>query len=206
MKKGRFFISLGLLLIAAALLLTAYNLWDNNRAGKAARMMLERLAPIIDAENGSSSDTDGDPYEDIPLYKINPDISMPTATIDGQDYIGVISIPALDRELPVISEWDYDRLTVAPCRFTGSAYKNDLIICAHNYVFHFGPISRLKYGDELTFTDMEGNEFRYVVSEIESVDADAINQMLSGDWDLTIFTCTVGGAARITVRCKLFDP
>jgi sortase A len=29
--------------------------------------------------------------------------------------------------------------------------------------------------------------------------------MESGDWDLTLFTCTTGGQSRITVRCVLKD-
>jgi sortase A len=24
----------------------------------------------------------------------------------------------------------------------------------------------------------------------------------SGDWDLTLFTCTIGGVSRVTVRCQ----
>lgn len=27
------------------------------------------------------------------------------------------------------------------------------------------------------------------------------NEMTSGHWDLTLFTCTVGGASRVTLRC-----
>jgi sortase A len=31
----------------------------------------------------------------------------------------------------------------------------------------------------------------------------AVEEMTSGDWDMTLFTCTVGGQSRVTVRCVL---
>jgi sortase A len=30
----------------------------------------------------------------------------------------------------------------------------------------------------------------------------AVEEMISGDWDLTLFTCTIGGATRVTIRCE----
>ena len=41
---------------------------------------------------------------------------MPTVTIDGYDYIGYVEAPVLGLKLPVMAEWDYDRLKIAPCR------------------------------------------------------------------------------------------
>ena len=43
--------------------------------------------------------------------------------------------------------------------------------------------------------------------EIERLRPTAVKEMTSGDWDLTLFTCTVGGQSRVTVRCeKLKSP
>ena len=50
---------------------------------------------------------------------------------------------------------------------------------------------------------MDGNRFIYAVSGTEQLPGTAIEEMKSGDWDLTLFTCTIGGAARVTVRCVL---
>ena len=30
-----------------------------------------------------------------------------------------------------------------------------------------------------------------------------MKELLSGDWDLTLFTCTLGGKSRVVVRCKI---
>ena len=51
------------------------------------------------------------------------------------------------------------------------------------------------------FTDVNGitTEFEVIAREILS--PDAIEDMTAGEFDLTLFTCTYGGASRITVRC-----
>ena len=38
--------------------------------------------------------------------------------------------------------------------------------------------------------------------EIETLKPRAIEEMDSGEWDLTLFTCTIGGSYRVTVRCE----
>lgn len=84
---------------------------------------------------------------------------------------------------------------------TISAYNDTLIICAHNYESHFGKIKNLAPGSKVYFTDIDGNNFSYEVVEICILDPYAIEEMQSGDWDLTLFTCTWGGRTRVTVRC-----
>ena len=188
-KRGKICTGIGLLLLAAALFLTAYNLWSDAKAGKTADTVLEQLTPESEGPG-------------VPDYILDPKREMPEEEIDGQRYIGVLRIPALSLELPVISEWSYPSLQVAPCRYAGSAYLDDMVIAAHNYRSHFGYLKDLSQGDEVTFTDMDGNVFRYEVAEVETLSPFAIEEMTSGDWALTLFTCTVGGQSRVTVRCE----
>ena len=82
---------------------------------------------------------DTDPSEEgTPDYILNPEMDMPTQEVDGQSYIGVLELQPLGLSLPIISQWSYPGLRIAPCRYTGSAYQNDLVIAAHNYTSHFG--------------------------------------------------------------------
>ena len=122
--------------------------------------------------------------------------------IDGVEYIGTLTIPALGLELPIVSAWSDALLDLAPCRYTGSAYLGDLIIAGHNYRRHFGPLGRIAPGDRVTFTDVDGNVFAYNVAEIQILKPTAIEDMLSEEWDLSLFTCTLGGQTRLTVRCE----
>ena len=195
-KKGTWLMTGGLLLIAAALFLTCFNLWDERRATNSAGEALLELEAVCPEEGGTT-----EPGE-VPDYLLAPDRDMPAVEADSGSYIGVLELPLLGLELPVMESWSYPNLRVAPCRYSGSAYQDDMVVAAHNYKSHFGRLKELRPGDEVRFTDMEGNVFRYAVAELETLGKYDVEKMTSGDWDLTLFTCTYGGKSRVTVRCQ----
>lgn len=188
-KEGNLWMLLGLLLLAAALCLTGYNLWEEYQAEKSARQVLSQM----DAQLPESAA--------LPAYLVAPEMEMPILIIDGHEYIGYLYIPSLDLSLPVMSQWSYPNLKLAPCRYSGSAYLDNLIIAGHNYKKQFGVLKNLQLGDKIIFTDMDRNSFTYAVSEILVLEPTAVEELQAGDWDLTLFTCTPGGQSRITVRC-----
>ena len=175
-KIGTVFMSIGAALILAALSLFLWNYYEDRQAGKQAEEILLKVVEEIE---------DGDTDEEI----------------DGNSYIGFLSIPALGLELPVMSDWSDSQLKISPCRYSGSAATNDLVIAAHNYRQHFANIKNLSVGDEVYFTDMNGLGYLYEVSELDTLASTAVEEMTSGDYDLTLFTCTYGGRSRMTVRC-----
>lgn len=199
-------IAVGVLALIAGLAIGGYNLWDDRRAGDRAGQILQAMAlqetaaqeqtaqwgrlPVQPTLSGATAD----PW-------IDPERDMPTVEVDGASYIGVVSIPVLDLELPVMETWSYPQLKIAPCRYAGSAYLNDMILCAHNYATHFGRLGNLIPGDEVVFTDVNGDAFVYEVALLETLEPTAVEEMESGGWDLTLFTCTLGGQTRVTVRC-----
>ena len=197
-NKGTGLIFLGLLLIAAALFLTAYNMYDDQRAGQSVMQAIDQLGDSLLPETPKepSGEREAPAIYDqttLPDYVHCPEMEMPLETINGMDYIGVLQIPSLELELPIASEWNYPNLKAAPCRYSGSAYLNNMIICAHNYSSHFGKLKNLSEEDIATFTDMAGNVFIYKMVERETLNPTDIEEMEDGDWDLTLFTCTVGG-------------
>lgn len=203
-KRGKLCTALGLLLLLAALGVTAYNLWLDARASMSVGVVLERLTPTLSSRQSElPALSSGEALEEafVPDYVLNPEMAMPEETIDGRNYIGVLDIPALELSLPIISEWSYDALQIAPCRYSGSAYLDNLVIAGHNYRSHFVSLPQLQPGDTVTFTDMDGNVFSYEVSSLETLSPYAVSDMTSGDWALTLFTCTVGGQSRLAIRC-----
>ena len=120
-----------------------------------------------------------------------------------REYVGVLRIPKLGLELPVMSSWSYPKLKKAPCRYAGTAYLHNMVIAAHNYPQFFRNIDQLEPGDSVTFTDMDGNVFTYEVTGHEIIQPTEIDRMVNGDWDLTFFRCTYAARARYAVRCKL---
>lgn len=189
-KRGTVWINAGLLLIAAALFLSAYNEWESREARDSARQVIAQLCDELPTEAGEPTTL--------------PDVrrEMPVKTINGRDYIGVLSIPSLELELPVISQWDYPALKVAPCRYSGSLYQDNLIICAHNYASHFGKLKELQPGDIVLFTDMDEHVVTFQMVERETLNPMDAEGMEAGDWDLTLFTCTIDGQTRVTIRLE----
>lgn len=192
-RKGIFLITMGLLLLAAALCITGYNIWDEYRADKESSAVSEQLNHNIVEPS------------DNPAYELNPDMEMPQTVIDGVAYIGVIEIPAYDIELPVTSEWSYSLLKIAPCRYSGSIYKDNMVIAGHNYRSHFSKIKSMQVGDLVIFTDMDGNEFRYKVDSTEILNPEDVVEMTDSDWDMTLFTCTTDRQHRFALRCERIE-
>jgi len=191
-KKGNLWIIIGFLCIISSISLTYYNIWDEARADK----LKTEIVSQIKSQTENESD-----FKDI--YQEFPEQEMPTVLVEEYDYIGVLEIPALGLELPVMKDWSYPKLKVSPCRYDGSAYQNNLIISAHNYDCHFGRLKSLEIGEEIFFTDMDGNIFQYEVIDMEILQPTEVEEMKSGEWDLTLFTCTYGGQSRVTIRCQL---
>lgn len=193
---------LGLLLIAAAFSLTGINLAEQRRAGASAEQILFKMQEQKKDGMKEAKETEMTGEIMLPDYLLNPDMEMPTMTIDGMEYIGTLSIPALSLTLPVLSQWSYPGLRIAPARYAGSAYTDNLVIAAHNYASHFGRLKELIPGDEILFTDAQEHEFWYQVAETEILSPDAVPEMNAGEWALSLFTCTLDGQTRFTLRCE----
>lgn len=215
--KGTALILAGFLLMAAALGLTVYNMRTELQAGESAAQALKQLAAA--KRPGTSGFAAGDnghaaPQEAVPAAETSPemaeqpdyvrfpDMEMPTVEVDGNTYIGTLRIPDLGLELPVMSDWSYPQLKIAPCRYMGSAYSDRLILIAHNYASHFGYLKKLQPGAEVTFTDMANNVFCYAVAETEILKPQQVEELEDTDYSLTLLTCTIGGETRVTVRCE----
>lgn len=195
----------GLILVTAAVLLLVYNLWDGHRARESEEAILAEYLQENKKASESPDDSDKEDEQNIPDYLLNPDMDMPEYTLKSLGdvaCIGILEIPALDLELPVISSWSYSSLRLAPCRYSGSAYKGDLVIAAHNYQSHFWGLRTLPEGSEVFFTDAVGNRFSYYVAVTEALTPWSVDDMTSGEWPLTLFTCTLDSQNRVTVRCE----
>lgn len=172
-KLGTACMALGAVLLAAALALLLWNREDDRRAGTAAAQALAELTAQMETGQDAGSAV----------------------------YAGVLSIPALELELPVMADWSDERLKTAPCRYAGSAAGGDLVIAGHNYTRHFGRLNCLEPGEPVYFTGMDGTVYSYRVAAVEILEATAVEEMTSGDYALTLFTCTYSGQSRIAVRC-----
>lgn len=186
-KIGISLIVIGLILIFCAAALLFYNNYESRKAEEQANALMNSLVGAI----GQNQSGYLDPFDE----------EMKVVEIDGYGYVGYLSIPDLNLNLPVISECDYSRLKVSPCRYYGSTKTDNLVIAAHNYRSHFGYIGKLESGATITFTDMEGTKKTYTVTTIEILPPTETDKVKDTGDDLILYTCTYRGVSRIVVRC-----
>lgn len=195
--------------LGAALLISALLLFlSNKREEMRAESAVEEILPkVIYTIRHPSADPIRDPIRDPEVSSIaDPfDPTMKEVEIDGYFYIGYLTVPSLELELPVMASWDMERMKLAPCRYFGSTKSDDLVIAGHNYARHFKRLEKLTVGDLIQFTDMNGEVTVYQVYEMETLPPTAVEEMVAGEAALTLFTCTYSGQARITIRCERFE-
>lgn len=187
------FMTVGIVLILSALALLVYNNIESKKAQESSGELMESIRVVI-AEN-ETNEMPTDPFDE----------EMTIKEIDGYGYIGYLSVPALNIDLPVMSEWDYGRLKISPCRYYGSTKTDNLVIAAHNYRYHFGYLGHLEEGDVVMFTDMDSKVHNYKVDSVELLMPTDVDKVKDSGSDLILYTCTYGGAKRITVRCSYIE-
>ena len=198
-KIGNTLILLGLLLLLGAGSLTAYNIWDGIRAERASQHIIQEMDIGQDLVEALDREPDDDP-------------EMPVIEVEGYYYIGILEIPSLQLTLPVMDRWDYTRLKISPCVYSGSYKTDDLVICAHNYARHFSPVKRIDIGADVYLITVDCRVYHYQVTNRETLQPGAVENMIentnnttdrtvTNEWDLTLFTCNTGGQTRCAVRC-----
>ena len=195
LTPGKVLMLLGVVLLLGAAGLYGYNQMVDQRAGQESEAAVITLVEEIQANEVEILEVpEEEGEEDAALLKV--------AELDGAYYMGVLTIPTLEKILPVQSDWSEAKLKKSPCRYSGGLEDGELVIAGHNYKKHFSGLATLKQGDSIVFTDLEGNQMFYEVREIYTVAATDIEGMIDSGYDLSLFTCNYGGKARVTVRCS----
>ncbi len=219
-------VAIGIIALIGAALWYLHNLLEDIAAEHASSEIVGVLNKVIDErkeekEGGKTPDTSGvisddtseaetkDYVDDYVDPITDPRFTeMETEKVNDVAYIGVIEIPSAYLTLPVSYTWNYDLLAVSPCRYSGSYLTDDMVICAHDYGSHFRAIRSLGIGEAVFFTTMSGERIKYVVSNVETVQPTEIDKLIDNTspggearlWDLTLFTCNIGGQTRCAVR------
>lgn len=127
----------------------------------------------------------------------------------GEDgIIGVLSIPDLKEELPIIGKWSYDLLKISICRYQGPGANEpgNLVVLGHNYKngSHFGRLDELKTGSLLYLTDLNNQKVCYEIYDIETIAPTAFAELeeYQGEAGLTLVTCKNSGNDRQVFRCR----
>lgn len=208
-RAGTVLVAVGSVLIISCAALFWWNHHESAKAKETAEQELVKVENTVQeriqkdkTDKAAESETDSSSDKSVLLPKGRAK-RMPVAEIDGFDYIGYLTIPSISLKLPVMNSYDDLRLSMAPCRYYGSLETDDLVIAGHNYYGTFNELSLVSPGDEVVFTNMDGEEYTYSVGDIEVLFPNQVKEMTESKWDLTIYTCNYSGSARFTVRCAM---
>ena len=205
---GRVLMVSGVVLVLGAGWLLLKNQQEDRNAQEFVQMVLPEIQQEIrqareniPAETEASLENQMVDYTPVEYLKPE-DLVMTEKLINSHAYVGYLTVPDLGLELPVMSDWDYNKLQISPCRYSGTIRGEDLVIMAHNYSTHFGRISQLEVGAMVQFMDMDGKVWNYEVVAMDVLSAQSIEEMTAGEYDLTLFTCDKNRSYRVTVRCN----
>lgn len=201
-RKCNIWLIVSIVFFILSITLIISNLYEAFVAGKHAKTTLQ----YMNFDERFKVKSKRDYFDQILQAEKLKKTSMPIIRIGEYDYIGKLEIKSIGIILPVIDRVDDHRLEIAPCRFSGSIYDQNLVLTGHNYYSHFGLIPNLNTGDKVKFIDALGNIFNYAVMDQEILNEDQVSECienLNNSWDLTLFTCTLTGTQRHVIRCKL---
>ena len=188
-------IVLGLFLSVSAAAIYAKYEYQADIAGDNAEILLEALTEEVREREELNR------YN--PAEQEHPTTELPRTTLAGYDLVGILRVPSLGMELPVMDSWSYDQLQISPCRYSGNVEEGNLILLGHNYKRHFAPLKQIEIGSAVEFCDINGTVCCYEVAETEILQKTELERLTGSEYDLTLFTCTNGGYSRFVVRCSL---
>ena len=126
---------------------------------------------------------------------------MPSAEVDGENFVGLLEIEQFGRVLPVASTWNEKDLNRFPAAYAGSIYDRDLILGGSNREGQFDFVDVIEIGTSVHFVDLYGRVFHYEVSMVNH--ADSSDTILSDGDDLTIFVKSKTTSKYAIIRCRL---
>lgn len=105
--------------------------------------------------------------------------------------VGILSIPKIEAELPIIEGTDPEELSIGVGHYRGTAYplQEDQIVLSGHRDTVFRRTGELEIGDQLTL-QLEYGDFTYEITETKIVSADDLTIIVPHDEEvLTLTTC-----------------
>lgn len=220
--KFEFFLSVFLLCVLSSYAI--YAEYDRNKSEEVSKEILQEISfqdttKLVDEEvivvrlNAIPEEKNVTTTQVIQIeQKIEvPDEQKLTAS-DGTIYytIGVINIPSINVNYPILSTYTDELLKIAPCRFHGPNPNEvgNLCIAGHNYKNSkfFSKVPNLQLGDKIEITDLSGRMLTYTVYDKFIVNPDELectSQLTNGNKEITLITCTNDNKQRHIIKARV---
>lgn len=131
------------------------------------------------------------------------------AELKGYKVVGIIKIPKIDVEYPILEKTTVESLNISITKFWGNEINEigNVTLAGHNNFsgVMFGKIKKLTIGDIIELTDTQNVTLQYEVFETKIIDPNDISCILpieEGRREMTLITCENGKANRFIVKAK----
>ena len=128
----------------------------------------------------------------------------------GYKVIGIIKIPAIDLEYPILEETTQETMKVSISRFWGgeiNSYRN-VSLAGHNNrvtLTMFGKNKNLKNGDSIFLTDLSGKTVEYQIYDTFITHPNDVTVLQTKDKsvrEVTLITCSNGHTNRLINKAR----
>ena len=129
--------------------------------------------------------------------------------IGGYKVVGIINIPKIDIEYPILEKTHKESLKLSITKFYGEKInqKGNIVLAGHNNLNKtmFGKIKQLENGDIIELTDSQMVTVKYQVFDkyvIDPNDIDCIFPIEENTREVTLITCTNKDKNRLVVKAR----
>ena len=139
---------------------------------------------------------------DEPIKEINQQIQ-------GHKVVGIIRIPKIELEYPILETTNKETLNLSITKFWGNQINEigNVSLAGHNNLngTMFGKTKKLELGDIIELTDIQNVTLKYKVFKMYVIDPNDISCILpeqEGTREVTLITCTNGNKNRLIVKAR----
>lgn len=129
--------------------------------------------------------------------------------IQGNKVVGIIKIPEINLEYPILETTSKETLKLSITKFWGNKINEigNVTLAGHNNLngTMFGKLNKLKNGDVIELTDIQNTTLKYEVFKTYIIDPNDITCILpeqEGVREVTLITCTNGNKNRLIVKAR----
>lgn len=201
-----------------------YAEYDRNKSEEVSKEILQEISfreptKLVDEEvivvrlNAIPEEEDVATTEVVQIeQQVNVEEEQKLTASDGTSYytIGVINIPSINVNYPILSTYTDELLKIAPCKFHGPNPNEvgNLCIAGHNYrnSKFFSKVPNLQLGDTIEITDLSGRMLTYTVYDKFIVNPDELactSQLTNGKKEITLITCTNDNKQRHIIKARV---
>ena len=132
-----------------------------------------------------------------------------TAKYKGYDVIGIIKIPKINIEYPIINKTNDETMALSITKFWGNNVNDigNFTMAGHNYFdgTMFSNTNKLTIGDTIEMTDLNSNVIEYKVFDkyvIDPNDVECVQSVKENTREITLITCINGRKNRLIVKAR----